>query len=238
MSVRESVALAIRPPLGFDARTMTPRAFSSRSRSFLLAAFLAGSAGVSAAQAQTPAPATSPKAFGAGVKAAKTQSAALAKQATEKAARAQKSLTDTEAARTKLAAAAPTPTQKDDLLALDEQVLKLKEQVDKLGKIQAEVTSLDAQIAVIAAEPACASDTKGPKPKLVAAKRTVDGVIGSSTSEISVTKTAEKTEKVAKMKQILSAYAKDVQAVATGANAMAASLTKLSDQAAKLAACP
>jgi hypothetical protein len=218
---------------------MTHPIFPARTH-WLLAAALASLApcAVSVAQAQTPAPATSPKAFGASVSAAKAQSAALAKQAADKAARAQKALTDTDTAKTKLAAAAPTPTQKDALLALEQQIAKLKEQVDKFGKIQAELTMLDAQVAAVAAEPACASDTKGVKLKLAAAKRTIDGVIGSSTSEIAVAKTEEKAQTAPKMKQLLAGYARDVQAVATGANAMATALTKLADQAAKLAACP
>jgi hypothetical protein len=220
--------------LGFDAPTMTHRAASIPSRLLLLAALAAGTAVVATVHAQ-PAPApTSPKAFGVGVAGAKKQITALAKQAGDKATRAQKSLADTEAARTKLAAAAPTPTQKEGLDALDAQIAKLKEQLVKLGKIQAEIANLDAQLGVIAAEPACASDEKGPKPKLATAKRTTDGVIGSSASEIAVTKTEEKAQTAPKMKQLLSAYARDVQAVATGANAVATSLTKLQDQAAKL----
>jgi len=222
---------------------MTPRPSFNRTRTLLIAALVAtGSLALSTAHAQTTpsAPVTSPTAFATSAKAAKTQSAALTKQAADKAGRVQKTLADTEAARSKLAAAAPTPTpaQKDQLMLLELQVAELKEQVEKLGKIAAEVTGLDAQVGVIVTETACASETKGVKPKIAMAKRTADGVVGSGTSEVAVAKTKERAQSAAKVKQILTSYARDVQTIATGASGLATSLAKLGDQAAKLAACP
>jgi hypothetical protein len=222
---------------------MTHRAAPNRFRWLLLVALTgAGCLAASAAHAQTPAPApapVSPKAFAAGVTTAKAQSAALAKQAADKATRAQKALASAEAARTKLAAVAtPTPAQKDELAGLDLQIGTLKMQFDKLGKIQIEIASIDAQLAAVAAETACASDTKGPKPKLVAAKKTIDGVVGSSTSEIASAKKEATTQAAPKVKILLTGYAKDVQTVATGASALSTSVAKLTDLASKLAVCP
>jgi septal ring factor EnvC (AmiA/AmiB activator) len=76
------------------------------------------------------------------------------------------------------------------------------------------------------------------KPPLVVAKRTVDGIVGSSASAIATARTEEKQQTAPQVKQSIATYAKNLQTLATAASALATALKKLEEQASSFPPCP
>jgi hypothetical protein len=222
---------------------MTHRAAPNRFRTLLLGALLTAmpSAALSQSQAKTAPP--SPKAFTAGVNAAKQQADALAKRSASQAARAQKALTDTQALRAKIKDA-DAAAKKDEIAALDQKIEAEKAQATVHFKIASEAAAITTGLstagaaATTAGAAVCSSDSKGVKPLVVTARRTVDGIVGSSASAIASARTEEKKQTATQLKQSMAAYATNLQTLATAAATLATALKKLEEQAAMLPPCP
>lgn len=232
--------LAIRASLGFDARTMTHRAASNRFRFVLLAALgvaVLAAPAVVTAQTKTKT-ATTPQAFATALKAARKQAEGLVKQSVDRAATAKKQLTDAQASLAKLQASEQTDAIKQQIADVKAQVEAMKDAVQKLDVIVQKTQEILPKFIAVQAEEACASESKGPKPKLGPVKRDADAIVGSAASEISKTREAEKTASSAKVKQARTAYANDVQTIAKLASALSTTVATLEAQAATLPPCP
>jgi hypothetical protein len=224
-------------------RAMTHRAAPNRFRWLFLGALIAAVTSAALAQSQGKTPAPSPKAFTANINVARQQAEAFAKQAASQAARTDKQLAATQAARAKIKDA-DAAAKKDEIAALELKIQAEKAQAAIHAKVASEAAAITTSIATASAAattagPAvCSSDSKGVKPLLVTAKRTVDGIVGSSASAIASARTEEKKQTAPQVKESIAAHARNLQTLATAAATLATALKKLEDQAAAFPPCP
>jgi septal ring factor EnvC (AmiA/AmiB activator) len=221
---------------------MTHRAAPNRFRWLFLGALIAAVPSAALAQSQTKTPAPSPKAFTANVNLAKQQADVLAKQAASQAARTEKALTDTQTARAKIKDA-DAAAKKDEIAMLEQKLQAEKAQASIHSKVASEAAAIatsmaTASAAATTAGPAvCSSNGKGVKPLLMTAKRTADGIVGSSAAAISAARSEEKKQTAAQVKQSIAAHARNLQTLATSASALATALKKLEEQVALFPPC-